>query len=101
MRRGSSLFTRNHFSRYSTTDRMELLHRFQAVVLPLFVFAVLPLQGQESAVPFPATAQTSITDCSTPTTVTLASGGTVTFQGGQFIRYADSNFNGVMYATSS
>lgn len=93
--------TRNHSSRYSTTDRMELLHRFQAVVLPLFVFAVLPLQGQESAVPFPATAQTSITDCSTPTTVTLASGGTVTFQGGQFIRHADSNFNGVMYATSS
>jgi hypothetical protein len=50
---------------------------------------------------FPETDRTSVTDCSTPTTLNLGDGGTVTFRGGQFIHYEDENFFGTMYATSS
>jgi hypothetical protein len=52
-------------------------------------------------VPFPATKATSITDCSTPTTLNLPGGQAVTLTGGQFIHYTDANFNGTMYATST
>jgi hypothetical protein len=54
-----------------------------------------------TAVPFPATKETSITDCFTPTILNLPGGQTVTLRGGQFIHYHDANFDGTMYATNS
>jgi len=53
------------------------------------------------AVQFPSTQERAITDCATPATLNLPDGGTVTFRGGQFIHYEDSNFYGTMYAASS
>ncbi len=50
---------------------------------------------------FPDTDRTSVTDCSTPTTLNLGDGGTVTFRGGQFIHYEDDNFFGTMYVASA
>jgi len=52
-------------------------------------------------VQFPDTDRTSVTDCATPTVLTLPDGGTVTLQGGQFIHYEDENFFGTMYVSSS
>jgi hypothetical protein len=60
------------------------------------------LRGQTvTPVQFPQTDETAISDCSTPTTLTLSDGTTVTFRGGQFIHYEDENFFGTMYATNS
>ena len=58
-------------------------------------------QQTETSVSFPATDQTTITDCSTPTILNLSGGATVTLEGGQFIHYKDANFDGIMYATTS
>lgn len=54
-----------------------------------------------SQVPFPSTDETAVSDCGTPTTLTLNDGSTITLRGGHFIHYEDENFFGTMYATSS
>jgi len=73
--------------------------------LPLAVLAaaVTNVLAQQTltAIPFPATEATSITDCTTPTVLNLSGGQTVTFEGGQFIHYKDDHFDGTMYATNS
>ena len=73
------------------------------VVLAFIASAVtMPSSAQQlTEVRFPATQETSLTDCVTPTTLALPGGKTVTFRGGQFIHYEDANFIGTMYATSS
>jgi hypothetical protein len=73
-----------------------------ATTLPLITLAALPVAAQSLAVvKFPSVQQTQITDCSTPTILTLNGGQTLTLRGGQFIHYSDSNFDGTMYASSS
>jgi hypothetical protein len=68
------------------------------VVAVLFAMAAV---AQLTEVRLPTTQQTQITDCITPTTLTLPGGATITLKGGQFIHYEDAFFKGTMYASSS
>ncbi|HSY49056.1 MAG TPA: hypothetical protein VLC46_09605 [Thermoanaerobaculia bacterium] len=84
------------------TPSAKAIRRAGALLAALVASASIALgQQMETPVAFPATDQTSVTDCSTPTVLNLPGGATITLEGGQFIHYKDANFDGTMYATTS